>query len=217
MISTLILDLDGPLLEGKERHYRCYSDILKKHGHLPLPMEQYWESKRNACGGRELLSLSNAAELFDTFSAEWLERIEMREYLRLDSLQPGVLDILSGWKKSGLILWLVTMRHHAENLHWQLQRTGMREFLDRVMVTGGLTGKAAAVREVLDDKQQLFWIGDTEADIEAARESGIRVCALSCGLRTAEYLAGHAPDRLDVNLQAFASWFNPVGRTPHSW
>src|SRR3546814_21197234 len=35
MISPLVLDLDGPLLAGSERNYRCYSHILLGHGYEP--------------------------------------------------------------------------------------------------------------------------------------------------------------------------------------
>ena len=47
-------------------------------------------------------------------------------------------------------------------------------------------------------------MGDTEMDIHAARELGVKVCALTCGIRSKEYLASLSPDLLEIDLSSFA-------------
>jgi phosphoglycolate phosphatase-like HAD superfamily hydrolase len=210
VIATLVLDLDGPLLDGRQRHYRCYSDILRGRGHEPLPLEQYWTLKRSRVDRRRLLSMSDAIALYDDFLAEWLRLIETREYLALDRLQDGVIGILQGWKQDGRRLLLATMRHNRANLQWQLDTLGLSSYLDAVlMIAGeGAAEKAAAVRPLLGaaTAERAAWIGDTEIDIQAARSLDMRCCAVACGLRTEDYLASLSPDALVPDLTAASRW-----------
>jgi phosphoglycolate phosphatase len=208
MINAIVLDLDGPLLEGMYRHYHCYSDILLAHGFKPIPLEQYWQMKRSRANRRELLSLSQAHDLYDVFLAEWLRQIETPKYLAMDRLQVGVLSILEEWKGLGIRLLLATMRNDANSLHVQLENLGLTQLLDKVVVVGSEhagTNKAKEIEPFLRDldRATVIWIGDTEVDILAARALGVRVCALACGLRTADHLMSFLPDLLESDLSTF--------------
>lgn len=208
-IKTIILDLDGPLLDGIDRHYHCYRDILKAHGFASIPIGTYWKMKRNRDDGKKLLALSNAAELYDDFLSSWINRIETKEYLVLDRLQNQVLDILKIWKCLGIRLFLVTMRNNPANLKWQLECLGLNRFFDEVITVGSQNDgntKSSRLRPFLKDVTigEVIWIGDTEVDIYAARELGVEVCALTCGLRNEKYLKSLSPDMLEANLKSFA-------------
>lgn len=207
--KTIILDLDGPLLDGVRRHYECYSKILSEHGFIPVSLDQYWELKRAKVDRNKLLALSGAGELYDKFIALWLERIESVEYLALDIVQPGAIATLIRWKQLDIRLILATMRNNIKNLEWQLEKFGLFPLLDHVVAVGsGQAGedKANQVRPLLLNSfaGQTVWVGDTEVDIFAARTLGVKVCALTCGLRTREYLTSLLPDMLEPNLVAFA-------------
>lgn len=207
MIKTIFLDLDGPILEGKCRHYQCYNDILIENGFVPLEIEAYWAMKRNRIDRRQQLAASQADGIYEQFLQSWLKRIEKKDYLALDQLQPGVLERLQQWRSLGIELTLVTMRNHEDNLHWQLDELGLSPLLDRVLAVGtasGEMGKAEAARPYVDGGAAgtALWIGDTEIDISAARSLGVRVCAVCCGLRTSEYLASLTPDFLCPDLRA---------------
>lgn len=210
MINTIVLDFDGPLLDGKERHYRCYSKILEEHGFAPIERELYWQMKRNRVDRRKLLALSDALPLYNEFLATWIQLIETKEYLALDRLQEGALDILQTWKQMGIKLLLATMRNHPENLYWQLEQIGIKHCFDGIFPVASLSGddgKAAAVGTALQgqDLTGVIWIGDTEVDISAAKKLGVPVCALECGLRTREYLASLSPDSIEPDLRTFAA------------
>lgn len=209
VMKTVILDLDGPLLDGTERHYYCYSDILKAHGFLPVSMALYWQMKRNREGRLKLLALSNADSFYDVFLNSWIHKIETKEYLALDKLQSKVINILEEWKYNGVRLLLVTMRNNSLNLKWQLDSLGLSHFFDEVVAIGNQrkgVSKASEIRPMLIDMDlnHTIWIGDTEVDISAAREIGVKVCALTCGLRNEEYLSSLSPDILESDLTSFA-------------
>lgn len=204
-IETILLDLDGPLLDGKVRHYHCYADILTALGYSPMVMNTYWEMKRNRQSRREILALSGAWDIYDTFLTEWIQKIEQLYYLVLDQIQTGAIAQLKKWNKSGLDVHLVTMRRKKENLLDQLHVTGLKQYLSSVIVCDhakGGTGKAEAVNGALPGIRvaSSLWIGDTEADLDAARYFGCPVWLLSCGLRTKEHLLRLQPDFLSDSI-----------------
>lgn len=203
MINTVILDLDGPILDGKFRHYQCYWDILREHGFTPIPIDAYWEMKRQRINRHAQLSISGAGDIYEVFLDEWLNRIEEKKYLSLDRLQPGVFSKLSQWRDSCIRMILVTMRNNSEHVRWQLDINNLAPLFDEVLVVGvkkGTLGKAEKVRPLLASTTSVAWIGDTEVDFKAARQLGVTACLVSSGLRTMNYLASLAPDFLFLNV-----------------
>jgi phosphoglycolate phosphatase len=204
-VSTVILDLDGPLLDGRDRHHACYRAILEAAGHVPLDADRYWEMKRNRADRLAQLAASGAEALYEPFLRAWLDRIEAPEFLALDRVQPGALDVLSRWKDRGIRLVLATLRCRPDRLRDQLAATGLDRLLDVVVVSRhaeGGAGKARGVREAAPglNPDRALWIGDTEVDLAAARTLGCPVWLLTCGLRTGPYLATLAPDFLGPDL-----------------
>lgn len=207
MINTLILDLDGPLLDGRLRHYQCYKDILNAHGFEAMPEEQYWAMKRSRKDRHAQLAVTGADEIYAIFLALWLERIEQKKYLLYDQIQPGALDTLKKWKHEGFRLNLITMRNEVKNLHWELDYLGISPLLDTINAVGisqGSAAKSAAARTLSSnlDVKSILWIGDTEADVEAARLFGCRILLIENGLRTPEYLASLLPDFQTKDLRS---------------
>ena len=211
MPETIILDLDGPLLDGVERHYACYSSILRQRGFRPIAKEEYWSRKRRRGNRRELLSQSGAAEFDDEFLTRWLALIETPEMLALDRLQPDVLQILGDWKDAGVQLVLATMRSNRDAAIAQLRQLRLLPFFDDVFVTGSRDtgGKAAAVRGFLKHhaaaSDKAVWVGDTEVDVHAARTLNLPVYAVTCGLRTKELLLAEGPDNIFCDLRAVSA------------
>ena len=205
MIQTCILDLDGPLLDGRLRHYACYRAILDKYGYTPLDIDTYWQMKRERLDRRQQLAATNAEAIYEEFLRDWVELIEQPEFLSWDRIQPGVGEKLQQWRSQGVALVLATMRHSPEHLMQQLADLGIDKYLDEVVVcrhSAGGQGKTQQVKERLPKlvPARCLWIGDTEVDIEAARALGCPVWAVTCGLRTAAYLRTLSPDYLSSSL-----------------
>ena len=149
-LQHILLDLDGPLLDGKRRHYHCYRTILLTHGYVPIDIDRYWEMKRAKGSRTQLLQISDAEGLYDDFLASWVSMIESPNALALDRIQEGALDCMKQWREDGLTLTLVTMRKNRRALEEQLRATGLQVFLNTVLVCDHEScgaGKADAVRE----------------------------------------------------------------------
>jgi phosphoglycolate phosphatase len=212
-LKTIILDLDGPILDGIERHYQCYYNILVELGATPMPISQYWQLKRSGIDRRTLLGYSGAESLYDAFLKRWVERIEEKRYLLLDRLQVGALAALEAWCGVGIKLILATMRNNPEHLAWQLDDLGIARFFGETIVVGSRSpgnGKAEAVDRLIQGAatDSVIWVGDTEIDIEAAHSLGLRVCALTCGLRDSAFLQARSPDLICADLNALLAHIN---------
>jgi phosphoglycolate phosphatase len=206
MISSIIIDLDGPILDGKLRHYHCYNEILREFGYAGLSIDEYWDLKRNRIDRRAQLAASNAEDIYDQFLTAWKKRIEERNYLVFDQLQPGARERIETWKGLGIKIILTTLRNNRENLVWQLDSLNLMTYFTHIVALGtdaGANEKGDAILEFLgSNKNDSLWIGDTEVDIAASKHLGCRVCAVSCGLRTPEYLATLNPDFLVADMSA---------------
>ena len=204
----IVLDLDGPILDGRERHYACYRALLEQAGATPLPLERYWALKRDRVDRRRLLSESDAAAFYDRFLEGWLARIETPELLALDRVQPGALESLHAWRDAGVPLALVTARREEASLLAQLDGLRLRSLFAAVVLTPfAETGEAKARAFTLRVGSTACrgWIGDTEVDVDAARRLGAPSIAVTCGLRTAEYLRSLEPDFVFDDLRAVCS------------
>jgi len=207
MISDLdyiFLDLDGPILEGKNRHYQCYSEILNDYGGTPLSIDHYWNLKRARVPRDQVLEASKFGAPYETFANEWMERIESEKFLSFDELKPQIKETLSEWKKlfSGVSIELVTMRQSRHNLIDQLSRLGVIECFD--VVTDCPPMRKNTKYQALKDRKfnRAVFIGDTEEDINTANMLNIPSIGVVNGIRDKQYLQADyfANEIVDINF-----------------
>jgi phosphoglycolate phosphatase-like HAD superfamily hydrolase len=110
--------------------------------------------------------------------------------LELDCVLPGVVQWLDAWRNAVHFV-LVTVRSNAQAVREQLGRLDLLRYFTDVIVVSHRSAsnniKAIAARKHIIDRP-VAWVGDTELDIEAAREIGARPIGVTSGIRTAERL-----------------------------
>lgn len=208
-VFDVILDFDGPILEGRQRHYECYSRILRRHGRKTLSQDDYWAMKRAATNRHTQLQATESDDLYSIFHDEWIATIESQDLLSLDQLQPGAKGALHFLAARGHRLFLATARRDRQLLFKQLTDLGIDQLFTEVAVVNPLAdvadSKVRAIRAIFEPQPRGVFIGDTEADIAAARALGCRAIAVSCGIRNTEFLTKLAPDELHSSLSAWVS------------
>ena len=200
VFDYIFIDLDGPILDGKLRHYNCYVDILKKYDGIPLSINEYWESKRNKVSRDVLLKKSGFSYNYETYLHEWVTSIERPEYLQYDVLKPRVSETLEAWKQNySRKLVLVTMRQNRQNLLVQLKQLDILNMFDEVIDCNPFINepKYTMLKEIKFNRA--IFIGDTEEDVYTARKLDIPIIGILNGLRNKDYL--HADRYVDEICQ----------------
>ncbi|MBI2549637.1 HAD family hydrolase [Candidatus Woesearchaeota archaeon] len=194
---TIYADLDGTILDTKKRHYTVYSSILRKHGYKPLNISDYWRLKTAGRNNKEILGRSKAQRLTNRFTAEWLHNIEKKEYLALDLLQRSAKKSLTALLSFRLVL--VTLRRKRRNLIWQLERLGIKEHFSAILSAPPSRQphkqKASLIKKDSQNNHKgIFIMGDTEADIAAAKALKIPAIAVTSGIRNSKQLLKLKPE-----------------------
>ena len=192
--ATIFLDLDGPVLECRDRHYACYVELCSRYGRKPRAPQGYWQLRRRRVSAVDLLMAGGLRADEAELRRSWIDLIEQPRYLKLDVPQPGAAAAVAAWKAAGHRLVVVTLRRDARAARAQLERLRLSALLERFVVCDpelGSTGKAAAARHEVGrtNPEDCAWIGDTEVDAEAAASLGCsRLYLVSCGIRSVPYL-----------------------------
>ena len=186
-MATLLFDLDGTLLDVRQRHFNVYAQILRELSRPALPEADYWRRRRAGEGTFAVVGDLPAGDL-SRFRTAWLERIECRRYLALDRPYAGVRAALAELGREHRLV-LVTLRRDPDALAWQLAETRLAPFFAEVISPAGRVPSRKS--DLLPDwypMGQTWVIGDSEADIALASDLGARCVCLSEGVRSTDYL-----------------------------
>ncbi len=213
----LITDFDGPIIDVSERYYQVYKYCLETSKHpgqsvKQLSKEQFWQLKRSRVLETQIGILSGLDEASaKSFSRLRRQTVHTPDYFSYDTLAPGAVAALEKVQEAGIDLAVMTMRRVKE-LDYAFNRYDLGRFfpLNRCYC---LKNDQVKTRDI-DDKPLLMeralielppaeatWmVGDTEADIIAAKNHNVKVMAVLCGIRDREQLKIYNPDLIVETL-----------------
>lgn len=215
----IITDFDGPIIDVSERYYRVYKFCLEKTRHPEqevqlLTKAQFWQMKRDRVPETQIGILSGLDEdQAQAFSKLRKQTVHTQPYFEFDTLAVGAVDALSKIQKLGIDLAVMTMRRVRE-LDYAFTKHDLGRFFPENRCYC-LTNDYVKTRDI-EDKPLLMeraiselptavdtWmVGDTEADIAAAKKYGIKVIAVECGIRSIAQLEQYHPDLIVKDLSA---------------
>ncbi|MEY4386963.1 MAG: hypothetical protein RLY20_2246 [Verrucomicrobiota bacterium] len=200
---NIALDLDGTLISCEPRQTAVLQAALT-NVRVQIDRSAIWPLKRNGASTEAALSeLGVAPALAREVSLEWQRMVEQPAWLALDSVLPGVIEVLQMMRAAGARLWLLTARNRPEWVRQQLIQLGLAPLLDKVVVVPSnqaSSAKAAVLREAL----AVAFFGDTESDWRAAVAAQVPFYALETGQRSAAFLA--TTDIKPVHADLMAAW-----------
>jgi phosphoglycolate phosphatase-like HAD superfamily hydrolase len=201
-MRLLFLDLDGPLLDVRKKYCSVYAEVVKELGGRPLKGTEYWRFKRAKVAESEILIRSNLPlGLRPHYFNLRKERIETREFWKMDQVHPEVITALEG-RRGDFCRVLVTLRHSRHELIAQLKAFNLSNLFESVLSQDGdvagterWQGKVRMVRERCGDNiNGATFIGDTETDIRAAKVIGAKSVAVTFGIRNAQLIREEQPE-----------------------
>ncbi len=194
----IFIDLDGTLLDVSKRSYKVYKEIVKELRGTALSKNDYWLLKKNKSSIEKLLKFSNLSKkLSKTYEKEFLTRIELIENLALDILIKHSDKTLRTLHKEN-DLYLISLRKNRKGATDQLAKIGLKKYF-KFLLIGSSKNKTNKFRTKIKNSFDIV-IGDTEADILAAKELGIVSIAVLSGIRTKKILKNLKPDFIVKNI-----------------
>ena len=186
-MATIVVDLDGTIIDSTKRHYLLLQKLLKESS-APINFnhQDYLSYKRNGHNNYDFLTkrLNINPRLANKIQKEWVNNIESPELILTDNLYPDVIKFLNDIKSLGYNIVFLTSRQSQENLYKELEHLGLIFFPKQIIVVHG--NKVDAFRNIPDSPK--IMIGDTEMDFEAAEKSNAKSYILNRGLRSPRFL-----------------------------
>jgi len=169
---TVAFDLDGTILDSRERHKIVMGEILQKQG-IALDVSELVSYKSSNRSNVDFLVANGVdVEVAQKIQKEWISAIESRDALARDRIYDDAKSILAaydGWHRI-----LLTARADKSALEDQLQRLSLRDWFDDVVVVPPGKIASAAKANVLREKRVLVFYGDTVSDRNAAEAADVQ-------------------------------------------
>jgi len=200
-MTKIFFDLDGTLLDAKDRLYLLFQHLVPTS---TLSFEEYWELKKNRYTHRHILKakFSYSDEDVTSFEKNWLEKIELDEWLDLDRPFPGVKEHLAELKENHL-LYVVTARQSKDRALKQLTKHRLINLFEEVFVTQHKQDKYDLIKAAVQTSYSDWLVGDTGNDIQTGKKLGIKTVAVLSGFMNKEKLLEYNPDLIIDNVLFF--------------
>ncbi|MBV9389630.1 MAG: HAD family hydrolase [Chroococcidiopsidaceae cyanobacterium CP_BM_ER_R8_30] len=215
----LITDFDGPIIDVSERYYRVYQFCLEKIQRpgqtvRSLPKAEFWDLKRSRVPEPRIAMISGLDETQSKqFAQLRRQTVHSQPYFSYDELAPGAVDALEKVQQAGVDLAVMTMRRVRE-LNYAFERHNLGRFFPKnrcyclsndYVKTRDVDDKPLLMERALAElppAQNTWMVGDTEADIITAKNHGVEVIAVLCGIRNRTQLELYKPDLIVEDLSA---------------
>jgi phosphoglycolate phosphatase-like HAD superfamily hydrolase len=215
----LITDFDGPVMDVSERYYRVYQFCLAEirrpeQATTTLSKSDFWNMKRARVPEREIgLASGLEAEQSRQFAHLRRDTVHTLPYLQYDQPVPGAIAALERIQSLGWDLVVMTMRRDRE-LNAAFEQYNLGRFFatdrryclpDDYVKTRDIDDKPKLMGRAqteLPAAQEAWMVGDTEADIAAARSGHLPAIGVLSGIRDRDRLAAHHPTTIVANLNA---------------
>nr|WP_238718025.1 HAD family hydrolase [Petrachloros mirabilis] len=235
----IFCDLDGPLIDVSHRYYKTYqlavaetqADFRNRGRSLQLTLlsqPQFWHMKQERLPDTDIAYCSGLRHnQIDAFLAHVHRIVNQPILLGEDRLQPGVSSAISRLHAHGARLTVITLRAQPQAVQL-LQQYRLLQWFDQVhgtadeyaayqnyaAVKAQLLQAAIAEDTQFSSRDQVWMIGDTEADVLAAQALDIPAIALTCGIRSRAYLEHLQPTTVQENLVAATQYLLQHAHSP---
>jgi phosphoglycolate phosphatase-like HAD superfamily hydrolase len=214
----IITDFDGPIMDVSERYYQVYLLCLeqtKKPGQeiQTLSKAEFWACKRSKTPEVTIgIQSGLTTEQAISFSQLRKELVHQLVYLKFDQIIPTAIEALAQVQQQGIDLVVMTMRRDRE-LDYAFSQAPLTPFFpsnrrynlgnDYIKTKDEQDKPLLMLRAIqeLPIVDRTWMIGDTEADIAAAKSQNIPIIGVLSGIRDQPTLEKFQPDLIAANLQ----------------
>ena len=209
--QLVIFDWDGTLIDSEANIVQCFQLVINELKLSPRTNEEI--SNIIGLGLKEALNLLYPSHSEDDFT-QMVDRYRYH-FFASDPSEPfvGTEDVLSTLSDAGYILAVATGKGR-NGLNKAFKSTGFGQYFHASRCADETRSKPhpLMLEEILDetgmDPDQAVMVGDTEYDLEMAKNAGISSIGVSYGVHDSERLLKHEPITVINEIRALLNWFN---------
>lgn len=196
--EALVFDVDGTILDVRERYYGGYRSAAQKMGFKLPAKKTVLKLKRSGLSGRDVFSALYNTKQNTLFHLDKLRLLDTntKNKMVLDAPFPGTTSTLKFIRSSGLKVVFLTKR--PPKFNYQLRKMGILhkgDMIINVKQRGGKTnGYKKAIKKLQTTPYRCVALGDSPEDIAAARSLGMMTIAVLYGLIGRNRLLKEAPN-----------------------
>lgn len=192
-MAAIIFDMDGTIADS----FDYVADFLAQEaGYRHLSDQQ-----RRQLRGLSMIAMARQLG-YHWWQAPWLlfkGRRRMHKIIRRLNAFNGMPELIRKLHAEGHELFILST-NSVRNIHHFLHQQKLHTYFLEIYGGVGMLGKAAALRQLLQDqqidKQRAVYVGDELRDVKAAKAIDLRIVAVSWGFAGREELALAQPTQL---------------------
>ena len=213
--QVLIFDWDGTLVDSSSAIIEC---VQRTAAELDLPIPSYQQLKEViglSLGQVYPLLFPKASDKFELFKQHYQYRSLLAVPYK-EILFPGVRELLGTLNQQGYRLAVATGKSRM-SLNAALHQLQLDGLFDTTRTADEAFSKPHPqmvldiLQELMVTPQQALLIGDTEYDMQLAKNAGIAAVAVSCGVDEAERLLTYQPLACLNETKELENWLGSVG------
>ena len=198
MITQVVFDLDGTLINSLDIFIKVGNQIAEKYGYPPFSEERIKELMMLPMKKRiQILKIPKFK--LPKLGIEALNIF--KEYVAEVELIIGVREMLECLHKQGYRLSIVSS-NSLDNINAFLETNQLKLF-DNIQSSRGLFDKHVTIKKLISKmgvkKDEVIYVGDECRDVEACKKVGIKVISVLWGFDPRELLEKENPDFIVSN------------------
>jgi HAD superfamily hydrolase (TIGR01509 family) len=195
-MSLILFDFDGTIADSLLVLIKAFNRLAPEFGCPQVSLAQIPEIKNlSSREGLQKLAIPSWQMPFFLYR---LRREVSRLALELQPIE-GMPAVLIELHQRGHRLGIVTSNARSTVINF-LDRQQLIQPFELIYAGQLLLGKARTLKRLVKryqmDPKQVIYVGDETRDVEAARQAGLTMIAVSWGFNSATVLAKHQPDQL---------------------
>lgn len=203
---TIIFDWSGVISDDRPPVYEANMLLLEKYGKKRVTFEEWLPNTKQS-----------VVELLLSYGVEVDDKEMLKEYkkifdkVRKSGIHPHIYsDAVSVIKKlshNGNRLFVLST-HPIQNLEEEAREYGIYKFFDNFIGTvRDKTKTINGILEKLEKPKQVFYVGDTIYDIQAAKKTKVKSVAITNGYHIRKRLLEEKPDIVVNSLTDLLNYF----------
>lgn len=198
--KIIYCDLDGTIIDVSDRLYFFYRKFMK--GKKKLTKNSYWNFKKMKMPEDIIVKKTCKDEKFiKNYMKQRKKLLENKKFLKYDKSIKSSVAAVKKLRKNNKVI-IVTAREKRSNLLKELKKLKVLKLFDKILSSGTMSKKNMILKSCTFDRKKAIIVGDTEEEIKAGKNLGIKTIAVLSGMRNRKYLKKCKPDLIIKSIKS---------------